>query len=60
MTDGHMPNNVVYLSKGRRHPTDDDYGARMRQNLAAVAFISIFLFASCWIIDTLMSVANGL
>ena len=50
-----MSNNVVYFPRKKISQSGDDYRERMRANFAAIAFITIFLFGSCWVIDTLLS-----
>jgi|KBSMisStaDraftv2_1062788.scaffolds.fasta_scaffold562451_1 hypothetical protein len=46
--------NVVKFPR-KRIVREDDYRERMRVNLAALAFIAVFLLVSCWIIDGLLS-----
>jgi hypothetical protein len=50
-----MANNVIKFPR-RREVGEDDYRERMRANLAAIAFLSVFLLASCWVIDVLLSI----
>ncbi len=59
MPDRRTLDNVVYFPKKRKAPpAEDDYRYRMRCNLAALAFISILLLSSCWVIDTLLSIPS--
>ena len=51
-----MANNVIEFPRKRIPQGEDDYRERMRANLAAIAFLSIFLLASCWVIDVLLSI----
>lgn len=51
-----MSNNVIIFPRKKVLQGEDDYRERMRANLAAIAFITIFLLVSCWIIDTLLSI----
>jgi hypothetical protein len=51
-----MQSNVINFPRKKLPSAEDDYRHRMRSNLAAVAFIAIFLLGSCWVIDTLLSV----
>jgi hypothetical protein len=53
-----MANNVIKFPRKRILHGEDDYRERMRANLAAVAFIAIFLLGSCWAIDTLLSIPS--
>jgi hypothetical protein len=51
-----MANNVIEFPRKRIPQGEDDYRERMRANLAAIAFLSIFLLASCLVIDVLLSI----
>ena len=51
-----MSNNVIIFPKKKIPQGEDDYRERMRTNLAAIAFITMFLLGSCWVIDTLLSI----
>ena len=51
-----MTTNVIKFPRKRLPGAEDDYRERMRANLAAVAFISILILGSCWVIDTLLSI----
>ena len=51
-----MANNIVKFPRKRIPLGEDDYRERMRANWAAIAFLSIFLLASCWVIDVLLSI----
>ena len=53
-----MANNVIKFPKRRSPLGKDDYRERMRANLAAVAFLSIFLLASFWVIHVLLSIPS--
>lgn len=50
-----MPAQIIRFPKKNKQ-IEDEYRVRMRVNLAALAFISFFLLASCWIIDVLISI----
>lgn len=47
--------NIVKFPR-KRIVREDDHGERMRVNLAALAFIAVYLLASCWIVDGLLTV----
>jgi hypothetical protein len=51
-----MSNNIIPFPRKNDLQGDDDYRGRMRANLAAIAFIAIFLMGSCWVIDKLLSI----
>jgi hypothetical protein len=53
-----MANNVIQFPRKNISRGEENYHERMRINLAAVAFIAIFLLGSCWVIDTLLSIPN--
>jgi len=57
MSDRSRSSNVLHFP--RRHaPIEDDYRERMRGNLIALAFTSTLFLASCWVIDTLVSIPS--
>jgi hypothetical protein len=51
-----MSPNVIQFPRRRIPQGEDDYRQRMRANLAAVAFLTIFLLGACWVFDTLLSI----
>ena len=51
-----MANNVIEFPRKRIPQGEDDYRERMKANLAAIAFLSIFLLATCWVTDVLLSI----
>jgi hypothetical protein len=53
-----MQNNVVNFPGKKLPSVEDDYRHRMRSNLAALAFISLLLLLSCWVIDALLSIPS--
>ena len=58
MADRRMQNNVVNFPGKKLPSAEDDYRHRMRSNLAALAFISLLLLLSCWVIDALLSIPS--
>lgn len=50
--------NIIRFPPKRSVRHQDDHRERMRVNLAAAAFISLFLLVSCWIIDGLLSIPD--
>jgi hypothetical protein len=47
--------NIVKFPQ-QRIVREDDYRVRMRVNLAALAFMAVFVLVSCWILDGLLAV----
>lgn len=59
MTDRCMRNNVLQFPKRIVSPAETELSHRMKCDLAAIAFISIVVLASCWIIDSLLGIPSG-
>ena len=58
MADRYRSSSIIHFPRRKTAPVEDDYHERMRCNLISLAFILSLFLASCWIINTLVSIPS--